>query len=69
MGCSHKNDDGTLCSATLPRGSHIPPGWSVARIEEYKENQVEFYYAYLCPTHMFTSTEKQTSLFDKVQPT
>lgn len=66
MVCSHKGDDGIPCPATLPKGSHIPPGWSVARIEEYKENQVEFYYAYLCPLHIFTSTEKQTSLFDKV---
>lgn len=44
----------------------MPPGWTMARIEEYGEKTVSFYYIYLCPKHMLTSTTKQTSLFSEV---
>jgi hypothetical protein len=58
--CSHVG-----CLARLPgsyRGTEIPPGWTVARIEEHTVTTVNLYYIYLCPRHKLTSTERQTSL-------
>lgn len=59
--CSH---DG--CQERLPSshfGQEIPPGWTVARVEEHHDNTISFYYVYLCPRHKLTSTERQTNLF------
>ena len=59
--CSHEG-----CDEHLP-GSHpgqeIPPGWTVARVDEHGAGSIRFYYLYLCPKHMITSTERQATLF------
>jgi hypothetical protein len=47
----------------LPPGTSIPPGWSVARVEEFKKNKVAVYYIYACPCCVFGVAEKQESLF------
>jgi len=61
--CSHEG-----CNERLP-GSHlyqeIPPGWTVARVEEHGTGSIKFYYVYLCPKHMITSANRQTALFPK----
>lgn len=58
--CSH---DG--CQAKLPgsyRGSEVPPGWTVGRIEEHQKTTISLYYIYLCPLHKLSSVERQPSL-------
>ena len=45
------------------QGQEIPPGWTVARVEEHSAGSILFYYIYLCPRHIITTTERQTSLF------
>ena len=59
--CSH---DG--CNTRLPNshmGQEMPPGWTVARVEEHNADTVKIYYIYLCPSHRLTTTERQTNLF------
>ena len=59
--CSHEG-----CDERLPnsyQNQEIPPGWTVARIEEHGTGSIQFYYIYLCPKHMISSTERQTTLF------
>lgn len=59
--CSHYG-----CNEHLPNnhlGQEIPPGWTVARVEEHGAVSIRFYYVYLCPKHMITSTEHQPALF------
>jgi len=57
--CSHEG-----CDEHLPgshQGQEIPPGWTVARVEEHGAGSIRFYYLYLCPKHMITSTERQAN--------
>lgn len=45
----------------------VPAGWTVARVEEYKERSIDVYFIYLCPGHKLTTANKQTSLFEEAQ--
>jgi len=52
------------CPTPLPADeSGFPPGWTVARIENYGQKTVETYYAYLCPNCTISATPKQAPLF------
>ena len=62
--CGH---DG--CDQELPAEEEkIPPGWTVARIEEFGTKTIRTYYVYICPQHTLATTEKQTSLFGAQNP-
>ena len=59
--CSHNG-----CNVRLPnsyQGQEIPPGWTVAHVEEHGTNHIKDYYIYLCPKHTIASAERQTRLF------
>ena len=59
--CGHNG-----CGVRLPnsyQGREIPPGWTVAHVEEHGTNHVKDYYLYLCPKHTIASAERQTRLF------
>lgn len=57
--CSHPE-----CEAKLPVGTSIAPRWTVMNVEVYGEQIVTRSYYYLCPKHTFTTTAKQTTLFE-----
>lgn len=59
--CSHPG-----CHERLPgshQGQEIPPGWTVARIEEHGKSTIKCYYLYLCPEHVIASAGRQAKLF------
>jgi len=59
--CSHEG-----CEEALPEDeSKIPPGWTVARVEEYKVQTISLYFIYLCPKHTLATVGKQVSLFEE----
>jgi hypothetical protein len=45
--------------------SKVPAGWTIARVEEYKEKSIAVYFVYLCPDHKLTTANKQASLFEE----
>lgn len=54
------------CETYMPEdASKVPAGWTIARVEEYKEKSIEVYHVYLCPDHKLTTASKQTSLFEE----
>ena len=59
--CSHSG-----CGERLPgshQGQEIPPGWTVARLEEHGKTTIKCYYLYLCSKHVVASASRQTNLF------
>lgn len=59
--CSHEG-----CRTRLPesfQGDEIPPGWTVACVEEHGQKTVRTSYLYLCPEHTIATASRQTRLF------
>jgi hypothetical protein len=53
------------CKNALPDDEQkIPPGWTIARVEEYRDTTINVYFVYACPDHKLVTASKQTSLFD-----
>jgi hypothetical protein len=54
------------CEVCMPEAEDkVPPGWTMARVEEYKEKTIATYFVYLCPDHKLTTANKQASLFEE----
>jgi hypothetical protein len=58
--CSHRG-----CRTKRPcfPGDEVPPGWTVAHVEEHGQKTVRSFYLYLCPEHTIATASRQTRLF------
>lgn len=63
MGVEEQRCGHEPCENKLPAGTKIPPGWTLAIVEEYKKESIVTYHLCLCPAHTLTTVAKQTTLF------
>lgn len=60
-GCVHEG-----CPEILPRAPQIPPGWTVAKVEEHRDGSILTYVIYCCPGHKLATVPAQAQLFEEV---